>query len=646
MLRHHLLRGGALVALLVPNVLLAQQAPVELDTLVVTTSTAVPRTLAELGNHVTVLDGAELRTRGVTTVEDALQRASGLNVVRLGSFGGTTSLFLRGAESDQVQVLIDGVPINQPGGAIDLGGVTIENIDRIEVARGPSSALTGSDALAGVIQIVTKEGRGDVTGSVFARGGTFGRADGGMQLSGGTEQASFSLAATRYSTDGILAFNNEHLNTVLSGRVDVRPDDRTRIRVTANLSDREFHFPTDGGGNVVDINQFTFQDRSSLALDARREVGDALSLRLLITSTDEETGTDDQLDDESDTSAFTSLAAYRRLGADLRGDIDLGASTLTLGGEYEEQDVRTFSEFVSAFGTSVGRSENDRDNLAAYAHWSGALGPVATHVGGRLEDNEYFGTFGTWSLGAALPLTEEIRLRSSVGRGIKEPTFPELFSSDFTIGNPDLEPEESLSWEIGGDVVAGPVEFRATYFDQSIENLIQFTGSPPTPGDPNYFNVAEASTSGLELEARTRVGPLDLDGAWTVLDTEVVDAGFDSGPGATFVEGERLLRRPDRTLSLGVAARPATAVSVSASLEHVGDRDDRDFSTFPAAPVTLDAYTLIGAAVSWTVAPASPTPLELTLRGENLMDEAYEGAFGFRAPGRALTLGVRASFGN
>jgi vitamin B12 transporter len=645
-MRSHLLRGAALLALLAPTALHARQTPVELDTLVVTTSTPIPRALAELGNHVTVIGQAEIQARGITRIEDALRAASGVNLVRLGSYGGTTSIFMRGAESDQVQVLIDGVPINQPGGSIDLGGLTVENIERIEVARGPSSALTGSDALAGVVHIVTKQGRGEVAGSVFVRGGTFGRTDGGLQLSGGSEAAGFSLAATRYRTDGILAFNNQHENTVLSGRVDLRPDDLTTIRVTANLSDREFHFPTDGAGNLVDLNQFTFQDRTALALDVRREMADGIGLRLLITSTDEETGTDDQFDDAQDTGAFTSLAAYRRLGADLRADMRLGSSTLTVGGEYEEQDVRDFSEFVSDFGTSVGRSENERDNLAGYAHWSGSLGALAVNAGGRLEDNEYFGRFGTWSFGAALPLSDALRVRGSVGRGLKEPTFPELFSSGFTTGNPDLDPEESMSWEVGGDVDAGPIVLSATFFDQSIENLIQYTGSPASPGDPNFFNVAEASSRGLELEATTRLGPVDLDGAWTWLDTEVVDAGFDSGPGATFVEGERLLRRPEQTLGMGASTSPATGVRISTRLDRVAERDDLDFSSFPATRVTLEAYTLIDAAVSYVLAPGSATPLEFTLRGENLLDADYEGAFGFRAPGRAVTLGVRVSFGN
>ncbi|HKK92995.1 MAG TPA: TonB-dependent receptor [Longimicrobiales bacterium] len=631
---------------LLPSHLHAAQDPVSLDTIVVTASTPVARPLGDLGNHVTVLEGDRLRARGITRVEDALREASGLSVVRGGSWGAVTSLFLRGAESDQVQVLLDGVPINQPGGSIDLAGLTVENIERIEVARGPSSSLNGSDALAGVIQIVTRRGRGPAQGSVFARGGSFGRRDVGVSASGSTEAAAFSLSATRYRTDGILEFNNEHLNTVFTGRVDLRPDERTTLRLSGTLSDREYQFPTDGAGNVVDINNFTFQDRTSLSLLATRELSDGVGLRLLISSSDEETGTDDQFDDPADTNAFTSLAAFRRLGVDLRSEIEISeGSSFVVGGEFEEQDVRDFSEFVSSFGTSVGRSENARRNLAGYLHWVGTLGGLELGLGGRLEDNEYYGTFETWNAGVSWRASDLLRLRASAGRGIKEPTFPELFSTGFTIGNPDLDPERSTSWEAGLDLARAGWALGATWFDQDIEELIQYTGSPPNPADPNFFNVAGATSRGLELDGSTHLGPVELNGAWTWVETEVVDAGFASGVGATFVEGEPLIRRPEHTIRLGAAAQAGAGLRFSTSVERVGERADRDFSTFPATPVTLDPYTLLDATVSCALAPGSSAPLALTLRGENLLDQDYEGAFGFRAPGRVLTLEVRASFG-
>jgi vitamin B12 transporter len=600
-----------------------------------------------LGNHVTVLRGDEIRAAGITRLDDALRSVSGVNVVRLGSYGATTSVFMRGAESDQVQVLIDGVPINQPGGAADLGGISLENIERIEIARGPSSALTGSDALGGVIQIVTRAGEEGFRGSAFGRGGTFGRRDAGLELSGGGRDASYSLSATRYYTDGILDFNNAHDNTVLTGRVDVRPDARSTIRFTANLSNRQFNFPTDGAGNVVDRNAFTFQDRVTLGLLAERRVHEDFGLRLLISSTDEETGTDDEFDDDDDSSSFVSLSAFRRLGVDLRGDLAVGENgSLVVGGEFEEQEVRDFNESVSSFGTFGGRTANERSNLAGYLHWTAAYDALDANAGVRVEDNEFFGTFTTWQVGASAPVGAAIRIRGSVGRGIKEPTFFELFATGFATGNPALDPEQSLSWEVGADWTVAGLEVGATFFDQSIEDLIQFTSTPLNPGDPSYFNVAEAAIRGLELDAGVRLAGVDLDGSWTWLDTEVVDAGFQTGESATFVEGQRLIRRPQNTLRLNAATRATSTLGLSAALERVGDREDRDFATFPATPVTLDAYTLVDAAVTWTpTGTGIGGDLEVIGRVENLLDEDYVGAAGFLAPGRVVTIEVRAGFG-
>ncbi|MDT8367748.1 MAG: TonB-dependent receptor [Longimicrobiales bacterium] len=652
-MRSSLLGGAALTALylstsLTPPALLAQQDPVELDSLKVITGTALPRSSDQLGNHVTVLDGDELRARGVTRIEDALRGASGLHLVRNGSFGALTSLFMRGAESDQVQVLLDGVPLNQPGGAIDLSGLTLENVERIEISRGPSSALGGSDAMAGVIQIITRTGVGPISGAANARMGSFGRRDTGLTLDGSAGAARYSVTATRYLTDGTLDLNNEHDQTVVSGRVDITPDERSFIRLSANLSDREFNFPTDGAGNATDRNQFTFTDRTTLAIEARRQFAPWMDVRLLLTSLDEETGTDDAFDDEEDTESFVSLTAIQRLGADLRANLDLpGGSVLTLGGEFEDQDVRDFSEFVSPFGTSTGRSENDRTNLASYLHWTGGIGALSANGGVRLEENDNFGTSASWQAGAAFAVTDRWTLRSAAGRGIKEPTFFENFASGFAVGNPDLDPETSLSWEVGSEWSAldGHLRMSATWFDQSIDDLIQFTSTPSAPGAPNFFNVAEASSRGLELETGGTVGALELGANWTYLDTEVEDAGFASGAGATFVEGEKLLRRPESTLRFDAGMRPRHDLGLSLAVEHVGEREDRDFSTFPASPVTLEAYTLVDAALTWSAPVRLGPDIGVTLRGENLFDDRYEGAFGFEAPGRTLLIDVRVGFG-
>lgn len=145
---------------------------------VVATATPAPVSASALGRHASVLDGERLRADGVVDVSEALRSVAGITVVRSGSFGAVSSVFLRGGESDYVRVLLDGAALNQPGGAIDLAGLTMENVDRIEIVRGPASGLYGSDAVSGVIQIFTRRGERGLAGSATAFGGSYGGADG------------------------------------------------------------------------------------------------------------------------------------------------------------------------------------------------------------------------------------------------------------------------------------------------------------------------------------------------------------------------------------------------------------------------------------------------------------------------------------
>ena len=227
-----------------------------------------------------------------------------------------------------------------------------------------------------------------------------------------------------------------------------------------------------------------------------------------------------------------------------------------------------------------------------------------------MDDNEAFGTFVTYRAGAAYRKSTTT-LRASVGSSFKAPTFFENFATGFVTGNPDLRPERAFSWEIGiREVVQnGRVVLAATYFDQTFDNLIQFTFTET----PNYVNVAEADASGMELEATvTPMSDVTLAANYTHLSTKVIDAGFSSGAGATFVEGERLLRRPTTTVNGEVTYRGWQRASFSVAVRHVGQRDDRNFTPFPAEPVVLPSYTTVDLAMQILVFPAGVTRTGLT----------------------------------
>lgn len=618
---------------------------------VVVTATRLPTPVTSLAATVTVLEGEELQARGVRDVADALREVPGVAIVRSGSYGALTSAFVRGGESNYVKVLVDGVPINDPGGAVDLATLTTDNVDRIEIVRGPASVLYGSDAVAGVVHILTRRGAGAARGHVGVSGGTFGTVAAEAGFSGGVEAVSYGVGFARTRTDGILAFNNQFHHTVLSGSVRARPDARTDAALSVRYTDGAFHFPTDGAGNVVDRNAFRFQERLAGALEAGRFLTDRLEGRVLLTLNDTDAGIDDRPDGPADTLgffAFQSVQALARRGADGRLNLHLGGGhVVTVGAHLEEQRERSFNQSQSEFGSSTGSLDVERANRGYYAQLHARPAADLALTGGvRLDDNDAFGTFVTYRVGATYRVPSGTRLRGSVGTAFKEPTFFENFAaSPFARGNPDLVPERSTTWELGAEqtFAAGRARLGATFFSQQFRDLIQFTFAPPSPGDPNFFNVAAADARGVELEAQAVAAPgLTLSASYTYLDTEVQDAGFDAGPAGEFVQGERLLRRPTHTLAAGVAYRVAGRARLAANLRYVGTRDDVDFAVFERA--ALPAYATLDVAAETDVVRAGARRLAVTLRIANLLDETYEEVFNFPAPGRAVSVGVRGVF--
>lgn len=614
---------------------------------IVVTATRVPISANAVTSSVTVLQGEELRARGVTYVLDALRAVPGLSVVQGGTFGALTSVFIRGGESDYVQVLIDGVPLNQPGGFYNFANLSMANVDRIEVLRGPASVLYGSDAAAGVVQIFTRQGAGPTRASAGVRAGTYGSVGFAADVAGSTERTAYSFAVDRFVTNGIYDFNSDYDNTVVSGRFQVRPDEVTDLALNLRYRDSKFHFPTDATGNIVDQNAYTLDEATTASIDAGRFFTDRIEVRLLLASNVTGGGTNDAQDNAADTLgfyAFRSLQDLSRQSVDVRANVyPQPGLVVTAGAHFEQQEERFFNESESEFGPSNGSTDVERSNRAYYTQFLAETGPLSVVLGGRLDDNEAFGTFATYRAGGSLRWGGTT-LRASVGRSFKAPTFFENFATGFVTGNPDLDPERTFSWETGlrGVLLDGRVVVTGTYFSQTFDDLIQFTFAET----PNYVNVAEAEASGIEIEVIVEpVADLVVSGSYTYLDTKVVDAGFASGAGATFVEGARLLRRPTSTFSGEASFRGWDRGSFSIVVNRVGDRDDRDFGTFPAEPVVLPTYTTVDLATQVDLLPArmSGTQLTWTLRLENVFDEQYVEVFGFPARGRTVTLGGRVS---
>ena len=593
-----------------------------------------------------VLDGRQLRNAGVRDVADALRFVPGLFLARSGGAGAQSSLFLRGGESDYVRVLVDGVPMNEPGGSIDLASYTLDDVERIEIVRGPSSVLYGTDAMTGVIQIFTRRAGPGGHAELFAGGGTWNTRVGNISLGSGGDSWSASAGYAHRQGDGTLPFNNEYRNDITNGRITWQGPAGPKLSVAARQFADRFHYPTDGAGNVVDRNAWRADRRTSVAVDGEQAMGGWGRVALTLTALNGRGRTDDASDGPADTlglHTFRNAGTVRRRVADVRFEVrSLPRSVLTLGGEWSREAQR--SRDSSNFGATANAFSATRSNTAAYLQWVADAGRVQLVVGGRYDDNDTFGVFRTARGGLSARLWDGGILRGSAGSAFKAPALLEQFNTAFTMGNAALTPERSRSLEFGlrQSLGGGRSEIGITWFDQRFRDLIQYAF---VVDGPNYFNIAAASSRGLELEGRTRLGIFEATGSATLLRTRVDDAGFDSGSGATFVLGKRLLRRPSHTFSAGLAARPNSHVQVDLTALRVGARDDLDFSGFPATPVRLPGYTRLDAALQFDAGSVwrSLDGLALLLRADNLGGARYEEINGFPAPGRSIFAGVRAT---
>jgi len=643
-----------LVLALSPSAAAQQRDTVELEEIVVTAD-RTPTPLARVISPITVITGEQLRERGIYFLQDALRQVPGAAVVSTGSYGGTASLFLRGGESDYTKVLIDGVAVNQAGGAFNFGTLSTDNIERIEVVRGPVSVLYGSDAVTGVVNVITRRGAGRLRGDLAAQGGTHGSRLGAGSVSGGSADASYSVGLSRLTTDGTYAFNSGFSSTVASGALSVRPDDRTDITLTARTGDNTFRFPTNSAGVASDSNQRNLQDGTTLGLDLGRRVGTSTEIRVMLASHSQVDGASDGPDFPGDTIGFfgsESQTRTLRRSADVRGILHLAPrARLTLGAQAEFQDLREFSRSEFNFDTAVTVSADPpfaatRRNLGAYTQAVLDIGPRALlNVGLRLDDNQKFGTHLTYRAGAVYALGDGLRARAGIGSAFKEPSIRENYArSPFEVGNPGLEPEESRGWEVGLEqtLLRGMLTLAANYFDQRFRNLIQYNGGAP-PGTPTYENVARASSRGVELLADLRLAPrTTVAVSYTYLRTRVEDPGYSTGPGDVFVDGKELIRRPAHSARLDGRFRPADRLGVGLAVNYVGRRADVNFQPFPSVRTSLPAYLLVDADLTLELRmPGRAPAVAATLRGENLFDKRYETVVGFPGRGRALFAGLR-----
>ncbi|GAB6068724.1 TonB-dependent receptor [Methylothermus subterraneus] len=601
-----------------------------LDTLTVT-ATRLKTPWRELGSSLTVLSAEDLKARQIYTVADALRVVPGLDVVRLGPLGQQTSVFLRGANSNHVLVLIDGVEANDPanpGGLFDFAHLTVDAIERIEILRGPQSSLYGADAIGGVIQIFTKQGQGKPKASLRAEGGSFGTYRVLGESSGRLDAFGYSLTASQLKSHGFsaadrhFAGNREddgYRNTTVSAKISFAPSERLTLDGTTRYSRAEADVDNCGGARCDDPNARAFTDQVFSSLSGRLTLFDGLwepKLQLAHTFIDR-----NFRNPEDPANPFSSFTRFQ--GEKLRLDFQntfhpLPEDDLLVGFADELEILRSDQLARRGMSTRQYYLENRLKWLERFI----------TSAGLRQDDPANFGDKVTWRLTQAVLLPETgTKLRASYGKGFKAPTLFQLFAPDTgfgPVGNPALKPETSRGWEVGIDqtLFGERALFGATYFRNDFRNLIDFVFGQ------GYVNRSFAESEGVEVYGEVR--PLDfltLRGTYTYTRTDDPNR-------------KRLLRRPSHKGSFDADLKLWENAHLHLNVLAVGTRDDLDFNAFPARRVRLASYALVNLAASYRVNQY----LEVFGRLDNLFDKRYQEALGFATSRIAGFGGVRLAF--
>ena len=617
---------------------------------VVVSGSKVPRPADVLTQAVTVISGDDLRARGVSRVSDALREVPGAALVQSGSYGALTSLFLRGGESRYTKVLIDGVPVNSPGGYFDFSHLTTDNIDRIEIVRGPASVLYGADAVTGIVQIFTRRAGAQTRVSVGARGGTYHSLDVDGDASGSNRMGGFSLGGAHHSTDGILPFNNQYKNGTLSSSLSLAHSDVGDARLSARYTAAEFHYPTDFTGQPVDSNSYRTQHRLSVGLDAGRNLSANIQARVLAGSNDVSDLTEDIAMPFGSTTPQHSAFKSRDYRRDVEGRVAFflpSNATVTLGGAYEKEreNNATGSGDVGSPTTQTDAFSASRHSVAYYTEILGApVDRFSYTLSGRVDDNSDYDRFATYRVGANLELLPGIRLRASISTAFNAPAFNQTRPTLYTVGSPGLRPEKIRSAELGIASNFRPdlIRLSASYFAQRFADLIQYVNGPPPSFKGSFANLTAATSDGFEAELQlTPVTGWRTTASYTLVTPRVSE--LDPGHQGSDRVGDALLRRPSHSGSVMVSYGRPSGLSVGTVVTYVGKRPDLDFAQFPSPRVTLPDYTKVDLSAEVPLPQLGPGGFALTARLDNVFDKRYEEVLNFAAPGRTVLIGGRAS---
>jgi vitamin B12 transporter len=623
----------ALPALSLPSVSLAAdavEASSEVDQIVVTAGRAADK-LSEVPVSMTIIDAETLRKRQAVVVSDLLSRTPGVTVTRNGGVGGSTQVRIRGAETDQTAVLIDGVKLNDPsstGGGYNFATLLAGDVSRIEVLRGPQSTLWGSQAIGGVVNLITETPDGPFSGNATLEGGSRATAYARVGVGAGGDWGGWRFAAGQYTTAGVSNFDEAmggkekdgYHNTSVSGRLDLNVTDWASLDVRASYAK---------GRNEIDgfpAPLFAFADTPEYSrtkemvgyVGARLSNFDgALKSRLGYAYTQTDRGIYDPSSSVSQT--FDSRGTDNSL--EYQGTWTINPVwRAVFGAETERSWFRTVAPSTFDPTPPTDRHAANMDSVYGQLQAKPIAG-LALTAGVRHDDHDTFGGATTYQAGAAWsPNDGATVLRANYGEGFKAPSLYQLYSD---YGNTTLKPEEAKSWDLSVEhsVLEGRLRGSITYFNRDTKNQIDFLVS-------NYANTAKAKADGVEVEASYAINSIvTVSGNYTNMDA------VNRSPGPNY--GKDLARRAGETANADLAIDLPGGLNGGVSLQYVGHSFDNASNTR-----RLKSYVLTDVRVAY---PINET-FEVYGRIENLFDQQYETLYRYGTLGRGAFVGVRARF--
>ena len=626
------------------------------------TATRVSTLLPDVPAGVTVVTAAEMQARGYTTLVQALSAVPGLGVVQSGGPGAQASVFIRGTDSEDVLVLLDGVPVNDPSnanGAFNFGDYTLSDIARIEIVRGPMSGIYGSNAIGGVINIITQQGSGAPKISFSAAGGWPAQGQGDASLTGATgkfdyaltgaidQEAGFDDTARRLS---VYAGNRDPFRSNLGSlNLGYTPVDGTRIGLVIRAQQADSAFPDLGFPVFDDPDEYAYNTNVFGKLGVTSNLFNGLLTTEAFVARVQNSLHESNLLDADDPNEAAADEDYHGIRYDTQWNNTLHVpdfgpaefSSILFGIEYLN-DRSKFTINDQSFGTPfTGGSNNSQNTIAGHAGLQTTLGGRLTLTGALRDDAvSSFGNALTGRFGGVLAIPEaDLHLKASYGTGFLAPSLFDLYGQESFggfpdyHGNPELKPEHSSGYEAGAQVdipAFGQPDFAsisATYYFNNITDLIT-----PTPDFSSEENVGHSRISGVETELV--LNPVSWASA---------DLTYTYTYARDVTDGSPLLRRPENAGSATVTLNPTPAISIVPQVQYIGRYTDFLYAD-DGNPIG-DGLNEPGTIVNLTASYALTPQYSLFAQAKNLFQSKYEPVNGLQIPGQSFLFGIRGSFG-